>query len=810
MNGTVLSTTLYTDCARRFPLPVAVFRITHQEPIILNSDAVPWHGVQGAEPVIAFPSFSVNESLRANKAQWLVWFGQQLASTTGSTNVSAAFDTGFIPSPIVLRDPDTDISLVISPAERVYGTICGPSRLERPRPDATEPSWGCGVSNAFSRATYPGVTSTTVMYAGSGLTQTMHDWGVMMQTMARRRERNRTSIEADGRNPLTSNLSITKLDDVVLRLLTVYTDNGAFNNAPVNGWYTQGLLLDILRRLADNHLKIGALQLDDFWYNAPPPDIDPTHMLLLDPDGNKTLFPHGLKGLSNALARLPLVIYGNHFGPRFPWLGPHSVNGSNVTTVTTSLGGTEGRLPVGPSAKHFYLALFRHWISAAAMTNYEIDFMQNFTFETPGFAAADEGGGAAEWLDGMYDAAQSTGVPIQICSATAYDVLYAMAKPAVTNVRASPDYRDFPNHFVGNGFLLAWALGLAPSKDVTWTRAAEPTRDVYPHCSKGGNHSNVELDLMIVALSAGPVGLGDAVGFTNATRARALCNRNGTLLPPSKPLTPLDFTVWPEGRSQLQHPTCAPPGGIVPRHSKLCYCQPQLLQTHTSIVLRWLTASNARSKHDIRPDPAVLVRAYQLLAVAVKPIPFPSSSLWPMVEDLVAHRQQEHKSSRTTSRNPTRFLYLQRTGLSHDCIDGRPATAKKNNSLQCVAASPPVVGTEQGFIDEASHKLAWQTTLASPLLSNGWCLLGELSKYNPWSGTRITGITVVGAADTGLAAAAAIPGLVAVPHALSVAVAGAAGELVILYAVDPDGYVKKRSAILGAAGVGRVVFNGGS
>ena len=65
------------------------------------------------------------------------------------------------------------------------------------------------------------------------------------------------------------------------------------------------------------------------------------------------------------------------------------------------------------------------------------------------------------WLDGLAEAAAGLGVAVQICTATGYDAMEALRYPAVTNVRASMDYRDWPNHYVGSGSLLAWAL--APS-----------------------------------------------------------------------------------------------------------------------------------------------------------------------------------------------------------------------------------------------------------------------------------------------------------------------------------------------------------
>ena len=66
-------------------------------------------------------------------------------------------------------------------------------------------------------------------------------------------------------------------------------------------------------------------------------------------------------------------------------------------------------------------------------------------------------------------AGEASNVSVQRCTAVGFDVMQALRYPAVTNIRASNDYHDWPNHYVGPGYLISWALGVAPSKDVLWT-----------------------------------------------------------------------------------------------------------------------------------------------------------------------------------------------------------------------------------------------------------------------------------------------------------------------------------------------------
>lgn len=153
-------------------------------------------------------------------------------------------------------------------------------------------------------------------------------------------------------------------------------------------------------------------------------------------------------------------------------------------------------------------------------------------------------------------------------------------------------------------------LGLKPSKDVTWTTEYQPTKDFYPTCLKGGNHSNVELDLILAAFSTGPISIGDAVGYTNATRARAVAMADGTLLVPSKPWTPVDFTLWLEGKQAVEYPDCSG-GSAHPQHVRNCTCIPQLLQSYASIP-----ASSASSPPTARTPASAPASAHSNLAAA--------------------------------------------------------------------------------------------------------------------------------------------------------------------------------------------------
>ena len=145
-----------------------------------------------------------------------------------------------------------------------------------------------------------------------------------------------------------------------------------------------------------------------------------------------------------------------------------------------------------------------------------------------------------EWAVGLNNAGRKEEVGIQFCMAMPSDIMMSVHLDWVTNARASDDYAGGIDNLINvpHAALLMWSLGMRPSKDNFWT--ANVTDN---HYQKGANSpknpgSNPELNTIAAILSTGPVGISDKVGHTNATLIMRTCDANGTLLQPSKPLTP--------------------------------------------------------------------------------------------------------------------------------------------------------------------------------------------------------------------------------------------------------------------------------
>ena len=142
-------------------------------------------------------------------------------------------------------------------------------------------------------------------------------------------------------------------------------------------------------------------------------------------------------------------------------------------------------------------------------------------------------------------------------------LLASVEVAAVTQARASDDYVvgplwGPPNWNIGGQSLLIEALGLAPSKDGFWStsvQAGNPYGDA-------ATEPFPRLQAAVCTLSAGPVAIGDGIGFTDAALVLRSCMADGRLLQPSHPASPIDASVlaaaFGAGRGPAGHVWFAP------------------------------------------------------------------------------------------------------------------------------------------------------------------------------------------------------------------------------------------------------------
>jgi len=125
-------------------------------------------------------------------------------------------------------------------------------------------------------------------------------------------------------------------------------------------------------------------------------------------------------------------------------------------------------------------------------------------------------------------------------------VLQSVEIPAVTQFRASDDYHpgqstacSFPYcvYNTGTTSIIAWALGLAPSKDNFWSTAKQ-TDSPYHNDTEPFS----EMQGMISSYTTGPVQPSDKIGRSNPSLIMMSCTKEGALLQPSRPATAIDVS----------------------------------------------------------------------------------------------------------------------------------------------------------------------------------------------------------------------------------------------------------------------------
>lgn len=151
---------------------------------------------------------------------------------------------------------------------------------------------------------------------------------------------------------------------------------------------------------------------------------------------------------------------------------------------------------------------------------------------------------AHTWLHAMGDAASELSLTVQYCLVVPHTILASASIPAVTNIRASGDYHpgdyhDSVNHWntwdTALTSLLLGALGVQPSKDTFWSTENQPGNP-YNTSPSGDTEPNWFLHTLAATLTTGPVGLGDGIGFTNASLIMSTCRAgDGLILKPDRP-----------------------------------------------------------------------------------------------------------------------------------------------------------------------------------------------------------------------------------------------------------------------------------
>lgn len=398
--------------------------------------------------------------------------------------------------PFVLFD-DKAHALIVSPADDFMAAqMSGDAKL--------------GLASGLNRtltAVPAGYRHQTLLAMGQGIHQTFTDWG---QTLTDLHGKKRPASDAD----------------TGLKYLSYWTDNGAayYYHYDLKKGYA-GTLLDIKKHLDSIGIPIHSMQLDSWWYpktfnslqagkSDKPRSKDPSipagtwnrYGGLLEYTPHPDLFPEGLTAFEKQLG-VKLITHNRWIDPESPYVHSYKVSGI---------------APIDPAWWDKIMTDLTQW----GVETYEQDWNNYIYLRSPELYQTTWAGDA--YLDGMAEASARHGLTLQYCMVLPRTLMQGGAKYSnLTTVRVSGDRLDRGKwrEFI-YGSELASALGVWP-----WT-------DVFRSKETG--------NFLVCSLSAGMVGLADAIGEEDVSNIFHAVRRDGVIVKPDEPLTPTDETYLAE------------------------------------------------------------------------------------------------------------------------------------------------------------------------------------------------------------------------------------------------------------------------
>jgi hypothetical protein len=329
-------------------------------------------------------------------------------------------------------------------------------------------------------ATLPkGFEHGTLLALGDGVNQTLDAWGSALQAM-----NGKTAIANDR--------------DVLLNKFGYWTDHFAtyyYKFDPKLGY--EGTLLAVRDAYKKLGVPIAYMQLDSWWYpkgSGFSPDGTPVNGETVY-RADTTIFPKGLKAFHGQMG-LPFVVHARWVAPVSPYRQEFKMS-KNVILSPKFWDETAQYLKDG------------------GITVYEQDWLDENA--RPAINLTDP----QEFLGNMAKAMAREGITIQYCMPLPGYYMASTRYQNVETIRVSDDgfTRERWDYFLYDSEL-ARAVGLWPWSDVFM--------------------SGQEPELILDTLSAGPVGVGDALGEIDAANLKATMRADSVLLKPDVPARPVD------------------------------------------------------------------------------------------------------------------------------------------------------------------------------------------------------------------------------------------------------------------------------
>ena len=319
----------------------------------------------------------------------------------------------------------------------------------------------------------------TMLVLGKGIAATLDTWGRALQVL-------------NGKRPVPDDA------DVLLRKFGYWTDNGAsyyYKFDPSLGY--EGTLLAVRDAYRKLGIPLAYMQLDSWWY----PKEKGNSLAAMAVNGETVyraspeIFPKGLRAYQGEMG-LPFVVHARWVAADSPYRREYTMS-RNVVLSPAFWKSTASYLHDGGVAVYE-----QDWLNENARPAVNLSDPQQF-------------------LGNMAHGMGEEGISIQYCMPLPGYFLASTRYQDLETIRVSDDrfQRSRWDEFL-YGSALAHAVGLWPWSDVFMSRELP--------------------ELILSTLSAGPVGVGDALGQIDASNLKRAMRADSVLLKPDVPVEPID------------------------------------------------------------------------------------------------------------------------------------------------------------------------------------------------------------------------------------------------------------------------------
>ncbi|NNM85431.1 MAG: hypothetical protein HKL96_06730 [Phycisphaerales bacterium] len=496
----------------------------------------------------------------------------------------------------------------------------------------------------------------TIMIFGRGIENTFSQWGRALTTSFHR--------------PHTANNA-----GALLKYLGYWTDNGAayyYHFDKAIGYI--GTLLALKKQFASEHIPLHYIQLDSWWYQKSNRSVSGRPLgAMNDKIAQGTwnhyggtmlykaapeLFPDGLAAFQHQLG-LPLITHARWIDPASPYHKKYLISG--VAAIDAR-----------------WWNHIVHYLYRSGVICYEQDWLNEIYRHSPAMASTPGIGKA--FTGNMATACEKYGLAMQYCMETPRFLLQGAHYGNLTSVRVATDgfCPDRYNDAIYND-AFARAIGSWPWVD---------------------NFRSTETEnILIATLTAGPVGVSDALGKESASNIFRAIRADGVIVKPDEPLVPTDQTILNDARHLSRPLIAATFAHQNPRTDYVFICRRDGDRGEFTVTPTSLGISGQCYIYNLRTHNGRVQAATVAISGHLKPAMWKYYELCPITSGMALLGD-------TAQFVPTGRSRIPHVAISHDtlAIALRFAKGEDTLPLQVYAARMPKVSASMGAISAMRYQ----------------------------------------------------------------------------------------------------------